>query len=135
MNFGKAVKVFQLQILKNAGVQVTPQQFGLKSDPIADLQASRVNTSFSNVLGGLSVPTPPTPPTDLTDTAAQAKYQQDLLAYNNNFQLYNQRMMQMMMSQFQTMQQSLVAMQQNNSNNASASSASSDSATGVGGIL
>lgn len=135
MNFGKAVKVFQLQILKNSGVAVTPQQLGLKSDPIADLQAKTASNSFSSVLGGLTVPTPPTPPTDLSDTAAQAKYQQDLLTYNHNFQLYNQRVMQLMMNQFQTMQQSLASIQQNNTNSSSSSSTTSTSVSGVGGIL
>ncbi|WP_373531660.1 hypothetical protein [Vampirovibrio sp.] len=134
MSFGKAVKIFQLQILKQSGVNVTPQQLGLKSDPIADLQAQNLaGGSFRNVLGGLTPPTPPTPPADLTDSAAQTQYQQDLLAYNNNFQSYNQRMMQLMLQQFQTMQQSLVAMQRNNTNN---SSTTDNSDTGaVGGIL
>lgn len=136
MNFGKAVKVFQLQMLKQAGVQVTPQQLGLKSDPVADLQAQNFQNqagSFRNVLGGLTPPTPPTPPADLTDSAAQTQYQQDLLAYNNNFQNYNQRMMQLLLQQFQTMQQSLAAIQKNNSNNSSAAESSDVSA--VGGIL
>jgi hypothetical protein len=133
MSFGKAVKIFQLQILKQAGINVTPQQLGLKSDPVADLQAQNYTGSFRNVLGGLTPPTPPLPPADLTDVAAQTQYQQDLLAYNNTFQSYNQRMMQMMLQQFQAMQQSLAAIQRNG-NTASSDTASSDTGA-VGGIL
>lgn len=133
MSFGKAVKIFQLQILKQAGVNVTPQQLGLKSDPIADLQAQNATGSFRNVLGGLTPPKPPVPPADLTDEAAQTQYQQDLLAYNNTFQSYNQRMMQMMMQQFQAMQQSLAAIQKN-SNTSSSTTERSDTGA-VGGIL
>ncbi len=134
MNFGTAFKVFQMNLLRQAGVTVTPQQFGLKSDPIADLQAKNATGSFSNVLGGLTPPTPPTPPADLTDSAAQTKYRQDLLTYNNNFQVYNQRVMQMMLSQFQSLQQSMAAIQKNNSSSATNSS-DSTTASGVGGIL
>lgn len=135
MNFGKAMKVFQLQILRSSGVAVTPQQLGLKSDPIADLQAQTANNSFSNVLGGLAMPTPPTPPTDTADSATQAQYQQDLLTYNHRFQMYNQRVMQLMLNQFQAMQQSMVAMQRNGTNGAASTDTTATSVTGVGGIL
>lgn len=135
MNFGKAFKVFQLQILKSSGMAVTPQQFGLKSDPVADLQAKTTTSSFSKVLGGLNPPAPPTPPSDPADSAAQAKYQQELLVYNNNFQLYNQRVMQLMLNQFQAMQQSLATVQKNASDSGAKSDDSAGSVSAIGSIL
>lgn len=141
MNFTEAFKVFELNILRQSGVTVTPQQLGLKSDPIADLQAKSAlsqNGSFGNILGklganslqGLTPPTPPTPPADPTDTAAQAKYQQDLLTYQNSFQVYNQHFMQLMLMQFQQLQQSIAAGQQQQNK-----SSSPEAGIGTGGIL
>lgn len=144
MNFSKAVKVFELNLLRQSGVAITPQQVGLKSDPIADLQAKNATGTFSSLLGNLSStslqgftpPVPPTPPSDPTDSAAQAKYQQELLTYQSNFQLYNQRFMQLMVSQIQALQQSISAnSQQNGSSSNSDSSSSSSTPIGVGGIL
>jgi hypothetical protein len=142
MNFSKDLKVFELNILRQAGVSVTPQQVGLKSDPIADLELQNATGSFSNILSslgggtqGLVPPVPPTPPSDPTDTAAQAKYQQDLLTYQSNFQVYNQRFMQLMMSQMQALQQSINMSNQQSSSTSSTSSDSSATPTGVGGIL
>lgn len=134
MNFGTAFKVFQLQLLKQSGMAVTPQQLGLKSDPIADLQSKNAVGSFGNVLGGLSVPVLPTPPADTTDAAAQAKYQADLLKYNNSFQAYNQRLMMMLLNQMQAMQQTMASLQKNSSAS-SANNSTSDSVSSVGGIL
>lgn len=143
MSFGKSFKIFQLNVLRQLGVQVTPQQVGLKSDPIADLQAKNAAGSFSSILGlannsaagmnGLTVPQPPTPPTDTTDQAAMLKYQQDLLTYNQSYQLYNQRFMQMLLGQFQSMQQTILTSVKNNT--ASSNSTSSDATVGTGGIL
>ncbi|MCE3235158.1 MAG: hypothetical protein K0Q50_1338 [Vampirovibrio sp.] len=144
MNFAKAFKVFELNLLRQAGVAVTPQQLGLKSDPIADLQAKNTTGAFSSLLGkmgsgslqGFTPPVPPTPPADATDAAAQAKYQQDLLAYQNNFQLYNQRFMQLMLNQIQSLQQAISANnQQNNSSGNSSGDLTSSRPIGVGGIL
>lgn len=136
MNFGTAFKVFQLQVLKQSGMAVTPQQLGLKSDPVADLQAKNATGSFGNVLGGLSLPVPPTPPADVADTAAQAKYQADLLKYNNSFQAYNQRLMMMLLNQMQAMQQTMASIQKNSRNNSSgADTGLSETVSSVGGIL
>lgn len=138
MNFSDAFKVFQLNILRQAGVMVTPQQIGLKSDPVVDLQAK--NSTFDNILGRLggsgipglpSLPTPPVPPANTADAAAQTQYQQDLLTYNHQFQLYNQRLMQMLLTQLQAIQKSVQAGQQN----AKATSDSSERPIGIGGIL
>jgi len=145
MNFSKAFKVFELNMLRQSGITVTPQQVGLKSDPIADLQAKNTTGAFGSLLNqmglntmqSLTPPVPPTPPGDPNDAAAQAKYQQALLSYQSSFQVYNQRFMQLMMQQMQAMQQSLSASQQKaaSANGSSASSGSSDIPIGVGGIL
>lgn len=146
MNFAKAFKVFELNLLRQSGVAITPQQLGLKSDPIADLQAKNSTGAFSSLLGkigsgslqGFTPPVPPTPPADATDAAAQAKYQQDLLTYQNNFQVYNQRFMQLMLNQIQSLQQAISANSQQNGNSSSGSGGtdlSSSRPIGVGGIL
>lgn len=139
MKFSEAFKVFQLNILRQAGVAVTPQQVGLKSDPIADLQAKNVQSSFDNILSrlgggnfqGLTAPKPPTPPIDPSDAAANTKYHQEMAAYMQNIQLYNQRFMQLMLQQLQSMQQSMAASRQNDNQ----SSSTSNISLGVGGIL
>ncbi|HEY9687504.1 MAG TPA: hypothetical protein V6C52_11055 [Coleofasciculaceae cyanobacterium] len=140
MDFTQALKVFELNILRQSGIMVTPQQLGLKTDPIADLQAKNAQSSFDGILGkmmggttALTPPTPPTPPADPNDAAAQAKYQQDVLAYQQSSQLYNQRLMQMMLQQLQGIQQAIAAGQKAQSN--SASTSSSDIPLGIGGIL
>ena len=135
MKIGEAIKVFELNVLKQAGVMITPEQVGLKEDPIAKLQAG--NTSFSSILSqraGNSMgnaPTPPTPPADPTDAAAQTKYQTELLAYQTSLQTYNQRFMQMMLQQFQSLQNSI---SENQKAQAKANS-SSDDVNATGGIL
>jgi hypothetical protein len=143
MNFSYALKVFELNVLRQSGVSVTPQQVGLKSDPIADMQMKSATSGFSGILGNLTgmstaqaltPPVPPTPPADPTDTAAQTKYQQDLLTYQSNFQVYNQRFMQMLLGQMQSLQQSINYGNQQSSS-ASSTSSSSGSSAGVGGIL
>jgi hypothetical protein len=139
MNFSTALKVFQLNILKQAGVSVLPQQLGLKTDPIADLQAKNTNSPFSKLLGqlgsgvsSLTVPTPPVPPSDLSDQNAVTQYQQGLLTYQNNFQLYHQRMSQLMLQQMQNLQEALSTVNQQKS----ATTSSEDSVElGLGGIL
>lgn len=146
MKFSTAFKVFELNVLRQTGVNVTPQQLGLKSDPIADLQAKNASGTFGNVLnqlgngintGGLGLikpPVPPTPPADVTDTAAQTKYQNDLLAYQNSFQVYNQRFLQLFLNQFQSLQQSIATMSQQKSGSSDTSTAS-EKPIGIGGIL
>jgi hypothetical protein len=141
MDFSQAFKVFELNLLRQIGVTVTPQQVGLKSDPIADLKAKNATSAFGTILGNLtgtnttasaSPPQPPTPPTDTTDQAAMLKYQQDLLTYNQSYQLYNQQFMRLLLTQLQSVQQSVIASQNNTAN---ANSSSSNSPIATGGIL
>lgn len=149
MNFNQSLKIFEFNLLRQSGVVVTPQQVGLKTDPFAAVQA---NGLFGNVLNNLngnslssstaltSAMTPPvlpTPPADPTNAAAQAKYQQDLLTYQSNFQIYNQRFMQLMLNQMSNMQMSMqrASMAQSSNSSSSGSSSSSSDGLGVGGIL
>jgi hypothetical protein len=141
MNFLQAVKVFELNVLRQSGVTITPDQVGLKSDPIADLQAKNANTTFSGLLNGLTgttgtltLPTPPTPPTNLDDKTALLKYQNELLAYNQSSQLYNQRMMQALLTQMQTIQKQALSARSTSGSSSDSSSVSS-STLGVGGII
>ena len=148
MNFMNTVKVFEINVLRQAGVTVSPSQLGLKSDPVADLQAQSGFSAFGSLLNNLTgnktmsssavstyytPPTPPTPPTDTTNSAAMLKYQQDMLTYNQSYQAYNQRMMQLMLRQMQQMQQS--AMHAQSASSSSTSSSSSSDGLGIGGIL
>jgi hypothetical protein len=152
MSFGKTFKIFELNILRQSGMAITPQQVGLKNDPIADLQAKNATSLFGNVLnqlGGtsltnntalataLTAPVPPTPPADSTDTAAQAKYQQALLTYQSSFQVYNQRFMQLLLNQISNLQLSIrnSAAQSSSSSSSSTNGSSSTTDLGVGGIL
>lgn len=137
MKFSEAFKVFQLNILRQAGIQVTPDQLGLKRDPIADLQLKNSSSTFNSILGRvggnpatMEAPAPPTPPADPLDPVAQSQYQQELLAYQQSLQAYNQRFMQMMLQQFNMLQRSLQAQQKQNS-----SSSASERPIGTGGIL
>lgn len=142
MSFSTSLKVFQLNILRQAGITIRPEQVGLKSDPVADLQAKNSTSGFNQLLNqisfgqngnGLTAPVPPVPPTDLSNQADVAQYQQDVLAYQNNFQVYHQGMLQVMMRQFQLLQQSVV-----NANKQTTSTSDNNSDTvelGIGGIL
>jgi hypothetical protein len=139
MKFSNALKVFELNVLRQAGMVITPQQVGLKSDPILDLQAKTLNNSaFSTMLGrlGMTTPVPPTLPADQTDTEAMSAYHQQMLAYTQSMQLYNQRFMQLMLNQMQQMQQAMA--QQRSSASVGGSGTMGvidDSSLGVGGIL
>lgn len=139
MDFGKAFKVFELNILRQSGVVVTPEQVGLKSDPILDLQNKNLtNSPFSTMLNrlGMAQPTLPTAPTDTTDTTAMNAYHQELLAYSQNMQLYNQRFMQLMLQQMQQMQRTMASQKSSTSSSGSDTSGIADtSALGIGGIL
>ncbi len=151
MKLSDSFKVFELNILRQSGKMITPQQVGLKSDPIAAMQAQSASSMFGNVLNqlggntqfggayglsatGMVPPVPPTPPADPTNATAQAKYQQDLLTYQSNFQIYNQRFMQLLLTQMSNMQQSMRASAAQ-STNTSSSGGSSSTDLGVGGIL
>jgi|GEM_PF-1893010 len=151
MNFNYAFKVFELNLLRQSGAMVTPQQVGLSSDPMAAMQLKSASSMFGNVLGQLNgngsyttnsmlsaamtPPVPPTPPANPSDPVAQAKYQQALLTYQSNFQIYNQRYMQLLLNQMSNMQMSMqsTAMQSNSSSSSSSGSSSPD--LGIGGIL
>ncbi|HEY9745078.1 MAG TPA: hypothetical protein V6C99_02545 [Oculatellaceae cyanobacterium] len=138
MSFSKAFKIFQLNVLRQAGVAITPEQVGLKSDPILDLQAKNLtNSTFSTLLSrlGMSTPVAPTLPEDTSDTEAMKTYHQQMLAYSQNLQLYNQRFMQLMLNQMQQMQQ-VLAQQRSSAVSGSTGTSSVDSGSlGVGGIL
>ncbi|MEM0951114.1 MAG: hypothetical protein AAGI66_03110 [Cyanobacteria bacterium P01_H01_bin.74] len=137
MSFSEAFKIFQLNILRQSGVAIRPEQVGLKRDPIAELQAQGINQPFNAVLGNtinnLTPPVPPVPPTDLNDSQAQQQYQQDVLTYQNNFQIYHQRVIQTMMQQFQQMQRSIAEASRSAGTSSAEAGASESSA--VGGIL
>lgn len=150
MNFSQSIKIFEFNLLRQSGVVVTPQQVGLKTDPFAALQARSASSLFGNVLnninGGnltsstalstaMTPPILPTPPADPTNAAAQAKYQQALLTYQSNFQIYNQRFMQLMLNQMSNMQMSMQQSSAAQANNSSSSNSSSSDGLGVGGIL
>lgn len=139
MSFSEAFKVFELNLLRQSGVNVTAEQVGLKTDPIAALQSKNLtNSPFSMMLSrmGMTTPVAPTLPSDTTDTAAMKTYNQQLVAYNQNMQLYNQRFMQLMLSQMQQMQQTLATNKtSDSSSSASSTSASSSDGLGIGGIL
>lgn len=143
MNFSDTFKVFQINILRQAGITVSPEQIGLKSDPIADLQAKSSQNTFSQLLGqmtgsgnGLTVPTAPTPPEDPTDKQALLEYHQALTVYNNESQLYNQKYMQMMLNRMMQFQQQMsMQAQQSNTQNKTSTSSQSGVSLGIGGIL
>jgi hypothetical protein len=143
MNVSNMLKVFEYSILREGGVNVNYEQFGLKSDPYAALNQS----SFSSFLnsagfttgtgsssGTVTMPTAPTPPTDSTDAAAQSRYQQELVNYSQQLQTYNQNMMRLMLQQFQLMQQRMQS-QLSASRSSSSSSSSTSSVLGTGGII
>ncbi len=140
MNFGKTLKIVQFNILKQAGISVTPQQVGLKEDPFAKYQ--NTNSPFSALLGNLtgntstgnalSIPQAPTPPTDTSDPLAQAEFNQAMVAYNQQLYAHNQSIMQQIIFQIQSLQQQIQA---NNSANASGISKTFEPSLGVGDIL
>lgn len=131
ISFSNIWKQVQYDMMTQAGIPVTPQQLGLK------VPAAANGSGFSQYLSGQSMPTlptPPTPPTDYTDQAAVQKYNQDLLTYNQSFQSYQVRMMQMMNMRFNQLQQSIVQANRN-TGGTSRSSSASNQPSGVGGIL
>jgi hypothetical protein len=135
-------KMVQYNLLTQAGINVTPEQLGIKPNA-ANNASGGANSPFNRLLNGQNggvgaMPTPPTPPADMTDAAAVAKYNQDLLTYNQQFQQYQLRMMQMMNQRFLQMQQAIQQAARNNassSNRSGSSSLNSNERIGVGGIL
>ncbi len=85
----------------------------------------------------LQVPTPPTPPSDPADLAAQKKYNDSLLAYNQQFQTYHTEVMKQFHQRFLLLQQSMVNAQRSAGSSGATRTASSLGAggAGVGGIL
>lgn len=157
MNFDKSFKVFELNVLRQSGIMVTPQQVGLSSDPLAQVQLNGASSLFGNMLSqmngsngltnssllSLTPPVAPTPPSNPSDTAAETKYQQDMVVYQNNMQIYNQRMMQLMLNQMSSMQlayqnsamQSSMGGFGSSSGSSSSGGSSSSSDMGIGSIL
>ncbi|MBX2860203.1 MAG: hypothetical protein KTR14_03145 [Vampirovibrio sp.] len=140
MNFGLFAKSIGFSILQNSGIPVTPDQIGIKvTNPEA------LNGGFGSFLSGntnTQISGPPTPPEPVTsdDPEEQAKYNEALLAYNQQFQLYNQQMHQLLLQriqQIQIAQQQALRQQQQaqSSTDANNSNSSTFSTLGTGGII
>lgn len=140
MQISKILKGIQFNLLRQSGVNVTPEQFGLKVDPNPQFGN---NNGFSGILaqiagvngttsGQQSQLAQPTPPEDLTDTEAVAQYHEDMAAYNQQMHANNQQMMQLLMQQFAQLQQQLARV---NSGNNSSSVLSNNEPLGIGGII
>lgn len=147
MRFSTLLKAFEYSILNQGGVSITPEQLGLKvKNPNFPGTGSSTGLSggFSSILNqaqnGLAsgalptAPTPPTPPADPTNATEQAKFQQELVTYNQNFQTYHLRTMQLMSQRFEMMLQNIQRTQQQAQTSKSAT-ALDQSNSGVGGIL
>ena len=134
MNFGKALKMVEFNLLQQSGIQVTPEQLGIKPGDMAANALGGLGSStgsFASVLGGLKMPTPPTPPADPANMAQQDKYNRELLAYNQQMFTQNQQFFRQMMMQMSQLQQA--SFRQNSQPTSASSIGSSFSATG--GIL
>lgn len=132
MDFGKALKVFQFQLLQQAGITVTPEQLGLKPDAIPGFGGGLNGSgSFANVLGQVSgkMPTAPTPPEDPSNVEAQAKFNREIVAYNQQLYTQNQHMLRQIMLQMSQLQRASQMQAQ------TPQSGISNFNPGVGGIL
>lgn len=93
----------------------------------------------NNLVAPLKLPEPPIPPADPSDSAAQRKYNEALLLYNQQFRGYHTQMMQAFSQRFLIMQQALLQARQTqpigSSTLGNASYLSRSSSVGVGGIL
>jgi hypothetical protein len=139
MRFSTMLKGIQYSILTQAGIPIDPARLGLK---LPQQTANATQGNFSTLLNpnvtaqNLQLPTPPTPPTDPANTTDQARYQQELQTYNQQFQAYHTRMMQLMNMRFLQLQQQMQqALRQNNTSSANRSSTIERGSVGVGGIL
>ena len=144
MSISKILKVFEYSVLRESGVNVTYDQFGLKSDPYAALNQNSAFSSILNAAGlssgtsgtsssSLTMPVAPTPPDDPSNADAQKQFQQELVNYSQQLQTYNQNMMRLMMQQFQLMQQRMQT--QLSASRTSSPDTSSSSVIGTGGIF
>lgn len=130
MKIDSLLKTFQYNLLRNAGVNINPSQLGLKVDSLGQIQGSFASTLAKNnpAFQQLVMPEIPVLPDDPTDTAAQQAYQNQLLDYQQQMQVYNQRSMHMMMAQFQ---RQLFSIQQALASQRSSDSKSSDYISGL----
>jgi hypothetical protein len=141
MGFSQAIKMFQYNLLRRSGVNISPTQVGLKLDANGQLSGSFASILANNTqqANGLTIPEMPELPTDPTDTVAQQEYQNQLLEYQQNMQAYNQRYMQVMMSQFQRqlagIQQALAAQKSTDSSLDASAISGFDSSGGTGSII
>lgn len=122
-------------IVRRAGYALPSENKALKTSRAG-------NNPFGQLLGGLGqtspiqMPTPPTPPSDTTDLNAQQAYHEALLRYNQQFQTYHTRIVQLFMQRFQQMQQTITTMQQTQSKNSVPSLQSNlAGSSNIGGIL
>lgn len=141
MGFSQAIKMFQYNLLRRSGVNISPQQVGLKLDANGQLSGSFASILANNTqqANGLALPEMPELPSDPSDTVAQQEYQNQLLEYQQNMQAYNQRYMQLMMTQFQRqlagIQQALQAQKKSDSSTDSSVLSGLDATGGTGSIL
>ena len=133
MDFGKAFKIFQFNILQQSGIAVTPEQFGLKPDAIPGFGGN----NFSNVLGQLSgkAPTAPTPPEDPSDLEAQAEFNKEMVAYNQKLYAQNQQFLRQIMFQMSQLQRAAQLQSQQSQQSTGPQFERFGSSSGVGGIL
>lgn len=147
MRFSTLLKAFEYSILNQGGVSITPEQLGLKvknpnfpgtgsSTGLSGGFSSFLNQAQNGLVSGAlpTAPTPPTPPADPANTVEQAKYQQELVAYNQKFQTYHLRTMQLMSQRFELMLQNVQRTQQQ-AQSSKAGTSLDQSNSGVGGIL
>lgn len=120
MKIDNLLKTFQFNLLRRAGVNINPSQLGLDIDAFGNIQGSfasrtaQQNSPFQQLI----MPEIPVLPEDPADIDAQQAYQNQLLDYQQQMQVYNQKSMQLMMAQFQrqlfSIQQALAAQRSSN---------------------
>ncbi|MDH4378937.1 MAG: hypothetical protein QE263_03410 [Vampirovibrionales bacterium] len=139
MSLSQLLKVGQYALLRGAGINVLPEQIGLKEPSSSGLFGSILGQqSGVNGVNGYTPPTAPkapTPPADSTDAAANTAYQQAVAVYQADVQTYQVRMMQVMLQQFQMMQLRAQQQQAQQQQATRASSALDSGVSGIGGIL
>lgn len=136
-----------MSFLKNIAIAIVQRAGHPVPMDIQSGKTAKKGSGFLTMLGNLQnrtqnnlqMPTPPTPPLDPTDMEAQRKYNEALLAYNQQFQSYHTGVLQLFNQRFLMMQQAMLqaqqAARQQASQGVSSPLASSGSSLGVGGIL